>query len=1169
MEIGSNTKGDYIESKQRYLLVALTIVATLAVALSTMSSAKTSELIFIRSDVGISKACSYYEIVNYDDKELSADKVKTLKISEKSIDGYKDGIKEVLGSIKNPRWEYYINEDYDCSSIDIVPSISCKDVEGNNTITEVCTTTYIEAPVSRSCNRNVWVDISTKNIDDKVIAVGEKGKVRFCADVKPSYTTNGWEISIDHIPEFDSTSYEEYAWWNAAWLYRYPIVINANGTSPAMSDGHFIRIRVDVDSMIAAGELQADLGDLRITDETDTELDIWVDRNDYYTNATIGFNATSLGNTYYLYTGNAAVADFTRYNLTHWIRWADDFDYVAADEQPSSLIWSNLHADDKVNSVGYTSGTNSNTSFRMANIGNPSKMLFGNGFARGMFEGSLSTQTGSGGADGYIILAIRGAVSDSEEVNIFWGNVVCANVDMVCYEDSGGIQQWTELYPNSYIKLKVTWDTGTNTNNFTLYNDTWSSTKINVPWKAADNNLTIIKRFGGYLTSLTYWDNVIVMDMENYGYEPIALIGAKESGAVPISLTVTEPTNMTYNSTTIRILGTSTDNGNVSYSFNGGSNTTIDNITAAFSITSNIGVNANAGNVLQVFIVKDDDATITDSETIYLSVDTIDPTVIISNPAYASVHRENTSIPLDFSATDYGNAASGVSACRYMINEGANQSIAGCNNGTISTLVTSAGQFSLALYGIDAVNNQGNDSVLFTYDPYLNFSVNDSVTGVDLQTFLLYAIDTGYYWSTTNGTMSIPLSEIGIGTRQLRFSVNEYNTTTYNVEVTNTSKFNNTYSLVQSSVSIRVFDETQAALGIFTNITFNLTIYNTSQSNNYINQGLFWANTSSIPIGFVTADISSNGYTTRRVYMTVNNSIAQHFDLYLLPTADSFLVRFHTATVSETPIDAVLVEARRFINSSWTIVSQQVTDVSGVGAMYLSPFNTYQITASKTGYNNVTLSLVPSSSDYVIYMTTGSGSYDPYVSSVTNISMLFTPEFTTVNASYIDFACLAYASDSQLEYVGMTIQYFNGTYFYSNSTANNVSVRLNYTADLRGLNGTNLTAICGFKRQGDNWYNVSRTYFIRNEITGLTGLGIFTALATYSKLGLSIISLLITAMGIGFIGKISGNMGAASVAGLLILGLLTFWLGWFDWLVYTLVTLTFIALSLLKAGGRF
>jgi len=46
-------------------------------------------------------------------------------------------------------------------------------------------------------------------------------------------------------------------------------------------------------------------------------------------------------------------------------------------------------------------------------------------------------------------------------------------------------------------------------------------------------------------------------------------------------------------------------------------------------------------------------------------------------------------------------------------------------------------------------------------------------------------------------------------------------------------------------------------------------------------------------------------------------------------------------------------------------------------------------------------------------------------------------------------------------------------------------------------------------------------------------------------------------------------MGAASVAGLLILGLLTFWLGWFDWLVYTLVTLTFIALSLLKAGGRF
>lgn len=635
-----------------------------------------------------------------------------------------------------------------------------------------------------------------------------------------------------------------------------------------------------------------------------------------------------------------------------------------------------------------------------------------------------------------------------------------------------------------------------------------------------------------------------------------------------MAVTPTVPANQTYNDTTIRIKGMTADTANVSFSFNGAANTTICTNCVTFSGAYSTGVNANAGNRLDVYAVAYTDPTNVDNATIFLSVDTTDPTVIVATPTHKQIFRENASIDYTFSATDYGAAASGISACRYILSGQANETIAGCNNASITSDVESAGNYSFNVFGIDSVDNQGNDSIIFNYDPYLNFSVNDSITGVDLQSFTLVHANTSNVWTTANGSLNIPLSELGIGTQELAFSSNTYNTTIYYVTITNTSKFNNTYPLYPASVSIRVFDEVQAALGIFTNITFNATMYNSSYSNTWTNQGLLWARVNETPIGDVTVDLSAAGYTSRRYYLWINYSAAQTFDLYMLKTSDSLLVRFHTVTPAETPITSVLVEARRFINSTYTMIGQQYTDESGVAAIYLYPFATYQIVASKIGYNNVTLTLQPSSSDYKIYMG-ALGSANPFSTSISNVSMLFTPETTSVNASYIEFVCLAFASDDSLEYVGMSIEYFNGTYFYINSTATSSGVRLNYTADLRGLNGTNLTATCGFMRDGYGWYNVSRTYYIYYEGDTLIGSAIGGAIANVSKMGLSILSILITAMAMGFIGKISGNTAAAAVGGMVVLGLLTLWLGWFDWLTFTLIALTLAALGIMRGRGAF
>jgi hypothetical protein len=196
------------------------------------------------------------------------------------------------------------------------------------------------------------------------------------------------------------------------------------------------------------------------------------------------------------------------------------------------------------------------------------------------------------------------------------------------------------------------------------------------------------------------------------------------------------------------------------------------------------------------------------------------------------------------------------------------------------------------------------------------------------------------------------------------------------------------------------------------------------------------------------------------------------------------------------------------------------------------------------------------------------GATAPYNTYATNVTASLTPANAALNSTALNFTCLVMATDASLHYVNFTI--WNSTYtYYTNTTGATTGLLVRAQIDLTALNGTDITASCSFKRAGfSDWYNLTRTYFITNEVAGSFGEGMFGLRGLgLSNIALSLLSIIITMVIIGWVGSISHNFTAAGIVGLILLGVFTFWLGWFDWLYYLLVVATFGALVYLRSGG--
>jgi len=111
---------------------------------------------------------------------------------------------------------------------------------------------------------------------------------------------------------------------------------------------------------------------------------------------------------------------------------------------------------------------------------------------------------------------------------------------------------------------------------------------------------------------------------------------------------------------------------------------------------------------------------------------------------------------------------------------------------------------------------------------------------------------------------------------------------------------------------------------------------------------------------FVYDDTSFTNTTTDKV-------------LYLLGTADGIYSSISVVEASGAPISGVLVQVEREISGVWTLLTQGNTDSSGLVTFWVNPNYLHRITATKSGYTSVQVSVTPTQSVYTITMTTGTG----------------------------------------------------------------------------------------------------------------------------------------------------------------------------------------------------
>ncbi|MCK4660177.1 MAG: DUF2341 domain-containing protein, partial [Phycisphaerae bacterium] len=132
--------------------------------------------------------------------------------------------------------------------------------------------------------------------------------------------------------------------WLAGWGYRAPVQIT--GSSSALT-GYQVLVTVDTASLISAGKLRSDCGDLRFTD-TDgaTLLDYWIESDCNSASTRVWVNVSSIptgGTTIYMYYGNASAGSTSS--------GADTFEFY--DDCDSFADWSR-NGDVDYQSLGFT-----------------------------------------------------------------------------------------------------------------------------------------------------------------------------------------------------------------------------------------------------------------------------------------------------------------------------------------------------------------------------------------------------------------------------------------------------------------------------------------------------------------------------------------------------------------------------------------------------------------------------------------------------------------------------------------------------------------------------------------------------------------------------------------------------------------------------------------------
>ena len=282
---------------------------------------------FIRSEIDLFDACSYYKIdylIPPTETDLYKD-LESLKIDKINVVSGK--LNNISISIKLDKVYYVNTTDYStCYDYSLLASYNntkyCSDVglkQFNDTHCIIENDCIIGYHIDKE-SKDVWSIINNYGVSEKEsISVlndfnsymvynnfikNNEFDIKICGEYTPVKTKDGFGVSIDHIPEYKDKIYSEYAWWNASWSNKKLIDITAEENSTSFQ----VLAKVDYES-----EMEIDFDDIRFVNrDENTSLSYWIINQTDSDYAWVYFKIDTIdylnGTQAYLYYGNSGAS---------------------------------------------------------------------------------------------------------------------------------------------------------------------------------------------------------------------------------------------------------------------------------------------------------------------------------------------------------------------------------------------------------------------------------------------------------------------------------------------------------------------------------------------------------------------------------------------------------------------------------------------------------------------------------------------------------------------------------------------------------------------------------------------------------------------------------------------------------------------------------------------
>jgi len=354
-------------------------------------------------------------------------------------------------------------------------------------------------------------------------------------------------------------------------------------------------------------------------------------------------------------------------------------------------------------------------------------------------------------------------------------------------------------------------------------------------------------------------------------------------------------------------------------------------------------------------------------------------------------------------------------------------------NCTDTVTLLANGLYNAYIYAEDNAGNNNTESINGTFEPYIYVYFNDTTISslVDGYTTKV-TYPNGYIDYPTIINKSIVIqpylnSTLQLGNTIIEFSKFGYNDETFYLYLNETTTTPQIFNVTPTTLTLQVFDG-----NTLDQLTFNVTIINSTDSLVLENQVNLTKNYLDIPNGDIEIYISSSGYSPVTQYYTIEDDTSITIKSYLF---NSNISQLYTINVQDSSnsnaLESVLVEIQTLYNGTYVTLGQKLTTGSGQTYFYLDPNLIYKLILSKDSYVSLTAETIPEIYSYTIRLDKTSTSY----TYIDDLSYTFLPSFSelTINQTYNFSGFISGSSFTLIEY---ELYYSNGTIIYQTSSTN-------------------------------------------------------------------------------------------------------------------------------------